>query len=389
MNDKTIKPDQTPSRLQSLGWKKDADMYEAATIIQRAMLKHVCGIELTRDNMMIHPFDVHAPLLFLGSTSIGVEVVPTLSESVFVDDLSWQLQSDVLIFGVYDSAAQKYCVLGWIETERFKAEAEVRDAAYFPVSKLKDLTELQHLGVGRPIVYTRSGENSGQYASLSEYQEYQLGNLHVVAYSCETQTGHSDPWCRNWYLQGPDLCFVHVLRADGHIYLTPYDMNAAKFLSNEATRTPYTLLDLKPAPTERVPISTEPIYTVPKEGFKEGFEAYKQSPHPSYLSVNGFKLQTICSSHPSHGICFASMDDFKGDVAALFQVVGPLKPQWFGWIWRDEFLKHAKMRDLGFGARFCCPLDLLRPMDELWALLNVLWRLPNQSPFHRPRRQKN
>jgi hypothetical protein len=388
MSENTIKPDQTPSRLQSLGWKKDVDMYKSSTAMQHVVIDMLTGTSVRGDNSKgLHPFDVHAPVLFLGSLSVGVEVVPNLSEYVFVDDLD-ALVADIVIFALDDPTNGRYMLRGWIETERFKDEAEVRDAAYFPVSKLKDFDELPHSSTGRPIVYIKSGEHRGQYANLSEYQEYQLGNLRVAAYSCETHTGHEDRWCRDWYLQGPDRYFVHVLRADGHIYLTPYDVNAAKFLHNQATRTAYTLLDLKPAANDRVPISTEPIRTVSGEGLKEGFEAYKQSPHPSYLSVNGFKLQTISTSNPSHGICLASTDDFEGDVALLAQVVGPLKVQMIGWIWRKDFLKHAKMRDLGFGPRLCCPPDRLKPVDELWALLNVRWGSQKHSLFPRSGRQK-
>src|SRR5262245_22143210 len=209
-------PDQPLSRLQSLGWQKDDDMYAAATVIQLVLLNELCGVEITRDNIMIHPFDVHAPVLLIGTTSVGTAVVPALSESVFVDELN-QLVSDVVVFGWSDAGHHE--ILGWIETERFKAEGEVRDAVYFPVSKLKNIEELRQRGTGQPIVYMRSGERSGQYANLSEYRAYLLENIPVIAYSCETYTGHKDPWCRHWFLKGPDPYFVHVLRADGHIYL--------------------------------------------------------------------------------------------------------------------------------------------------------------------------
>ena len=108
-------PDQPLSRLQSLGWQKDDDMYAAATVIQLVLLNELCGVEITRDNIMIHPFDVHAPVLLIGTTSVGTAVVPALSESVFVDELN-QLVSDVVVFGWSDAGHHE--ILGWIETEQ-------------------------------------------------------------------------------------------------------------------------------------------------------------------------------------------------------------------------------------------------------------------------------
>jgi hypothetical protein len=124
----------TPTRLQSLGWSQDVDMFIASANLQMALGRMACGLLWQDIPNIMHPFDVNAPIMFVGSRSVQVVAVPKVSEVVFVDEFD-SLVADVLVFGVNREEESEF--IGWIETEDFKAKAEVREAAYLSVSDLK------------------------------------------------------------------------------------------------------------------------------------------------------------------------------------------------------------------------------------------------------------
>src|SRR5262249_754493 len=143
----------------------------------------------------LHPFDIHAPVLFINNRSVQVEAVPRYSEVVFVDRPE-SVMADVVVFFILDG--DRYCIFGWIEAETLKAEGERRDGAlYFPMNRLKGFSDLVNdSNVAKPIRYVTTGEFAGQFADLTENQEYFLGNYRVAASTCEAATTHKNLWCR-------------------------------------------------------------------------------------------------------------------------------------------------------------------------------------------------